>query len=529
MAAISCVVFGAKLTTISATGSPMPFFDQWYAEAANLYSPYLKGALSCANLFAPHNEHRIFVFRVFALLHLELAGEWNTRLEMIFGAVVHTAVITWLAALLMPLVAVRRRIPLACFFALLFALPIGYENTLSGFQSSLYLMLFFGIAALVALSSAQPFSVRWFCGLVAAVLSYLSFGSGLATTLAAGALVWLQLTTNARKRCAREYASVLVLASIAVAMILWAASSGHPTSGPWTFVQGLFLFGGQAIIGLVPTVWFCRHILIRRPAIGDRAWLAVGISGWVAIQLLLLAYGRGPAVAVRYLDVVLLVYPVALVAVFVLSDAPRATRFGRYAGPATTAWIFVVVAAFAVLGYVSVVGAIAWGQATRQQEINVQAYLATRNVHDLNAKGGHGQTFDLSYSHPHQLAELLDDRDIRAILPHQFRPPDADNAGVRNRLLLRGRLASGTATVVHDILAIAPALLALGIGLLFAAGARWSLQRAEGTPGGTGNRTATPRARRALAHNHFGQSDPDSAARYGRYRGSGAVTWTFTS
>jgi hypothetical protein len=476
LAAVACTVLGAKLTVIWALGSPMPFFDQWYGEAANLYSPYLKGTLSWANLFAPHNEHRIFVFRVFALLHLELAGEWNTRLEMIYGAVVHTATIAWLSALLLPLVTVLQRMPLACFTALLFALPIGYENTLSGFQISLYFMLFFGVVALVAFSRARPFSVRWFCGLAAAVLSYLSFGSGLATTLAAGALVWLQLATNARKRCVREYASVVVLGLVALAMILWAMSTGHPMSSPWTFIQGLFLRGGQAILGLVPTVWFCRHILMRRPAIADRAWLAVGVSGWVTIQLLLLAYARGSAIAVRYLDVVLLVYPVALVAVFAMAGTPRASRFGRYAGSAATAWVFVVVAAFVGLGYVSVLGAIGWGQATRQQEVNVQAYLATRNVDDLKAKGGHGQMFDLSYSQPQQLAQTLEDRDIRAILPHQFRPADADNAGVRQGLALGGRLASGTATMVHLILAIAPALLALGIGLFFAASARGSLQ-----------------------------------------------------
>lgn len=476
LSAVACSVLGSKLIVISTLGSPMPFFDQWYGEAANLYAPYLKGALSCANLFAPHNEHRIFVFRVLALVHLEVAGEWNTRLEMIFGAIIHTAMIVWLLALLMPLVAVRRRMPLACFVALLFALPIGYENTLSGFQSQVYLVLFFGVAALVAFTSAQPFSARWFCGLGAAILSYLSFGSGLATTLAAGALVCLQLATNARKRCVREFAGVVVLASIALAMILWATSSEHPMSTPWMFIQGLFLVGGQAIVGLFPMVWFCHHTLARRPAIADGAWLVVGISEWVAIQLVLLAYGRGPVMAVRYMDMILLVYPVGLAAVFALSETARASRFGRYAGPGTMAWVFVVVAAFVVLGYASTVGAIAWGQATRQQEANVQAYLATRNVDDLHANGGHGQMFDLSYPQPQQLAEILDDRDIRAILPHQFRPVDADNAGARTRMLLKGSLARDTANAVHLVLAMGPALLAMGIGLFFAAGARRSLR-----------------------------------------------------
>jgi hypothetical protein len=473
LAAVACTVLGAKLITISALASPMPFFDQWDGEAAFLYSPYLKGTLSLANLFAPHNEHRIFVFRMLALLHLELAGEWNTRLEMILGAIVHTAAITWLTALLMRLVALRRRMLLACFSAILFALPIGYENTLSGFQSQVYLALLFGLAALVALAYARPFSGRWFCGVAAAVLSYFSFATGVATVLAAAALVSLQVATKARRRSGRELAGVVVLASIGLAMILWATSSAHPKSTtPWTFIQGLLLVGGQSIVGLVPVVWFCLHTLKRRPALSDRAWVAVGIGGWLCIQLVLLAYGRGASVAVRYLDIVLFVYPVALMAVFSLLDGARGARFGRYAKPAAVTWVFGVAAGVAALGWVSVIGAVGWGDSAHQQEVDVQTYLGTRNLPDLKANGGHPHMFDLTYPSPQRLAGLLGDPDIRAILPHEFRPADARNDAARGRMLLKGTLAGATATAVRLALATGPALLAVGAGLFFAVGAR---------------------------------------------------------
>ncbi|OBK43392.1 hypothetical protein [Mycobacterium sp. 1081908.1] len=476
LAAVACTVLGAKLVTISALASPMPFFDQWDGEAAFLYSPYLKGTLSVANLFAPHNEHRIFVFRLLALLHLELAGEWNTRLEMIFGAIVHTAAITWLAALLMRLVTVRRRLLLACFTAILFALPIGYENTLSGFQSQVYLALFFGIAALVAFASARPFSARWFCGAAAAVLSYFSFATGVATVLAAGAIVSVQLATNARKRGGREFAGVAVLAAIAVAMIVWATSSARPMSTtPWTFIQGLLLVGGQSIVGLVPMVWFCLYTLKRRPVISDRAWVAVAISGWLCIQLVLLAYGRGASVAVRYLDIVLFVYPVALMAMLSLLDGARVARFGRYAKPAVVTWVFAVTTGVGALGWVSVVGAIGWGESAHQQEVDVQTYLATRNALDLKGNGGHRHMFDLTYPSPQRLATLLGDPDIRAILPHEFRPADARNDAARGHMWLKGSLAGGTATAVRLTLAAGPALLALGVSLFFAVAARRGL------------------------------------------------------
>jgi hypothetical protein len=285
----------------------------------------------------------------------------------------------------------------------------------------------------------------------------------------------LQLATGARTRCRREFAGVAVIASIVLAMLLWAASSAKPMSTPWTLIQGLFVVGGQVIVGLVPIVWFWRHTLARRPAISDRAWVAVGIGGWLVIQLALLAYGRGAAIAVRYMDIVLLVYPVALVAIFAFFDRARDSRFRRYAGPSAVTWVFVVVSAFAVLGYVSVVGAVDWGQSARQQEANVAAYLTTRHPDDLKATGGRGHLFDLSYPNPQRLAGILGDPEVRAILPREFRPADADNAGARSRMLLKGALAGSTASVVRLVSWIGPALLALGIGLFFAIGTRRSL------------------------------------------------------
>jgi hypothetical protein len=472
LAAVASVVFGSKLIVISVLGSPMPLSDQWDGEAANLYSRYLRGALSFADLFAPHNEHRIFVFRILALVHLELAGGWNTRLELIFGAIVDTAAIVWLAALLMPLVAPQRRQLFACFVAFVFALPV-YENELWGFQDQVYLALFFGIAGLVAFAPARPFSVRWFSGLAAAVLSYFSFATGVATIVAAGALVGLQIAVKARTRCTREFTGVAVLASIALVMIVWSASIAKPMCTRWTFIEGLFVFTALVGAGLVPAAWFCWHTVASPPGTADRVWVAVGIAGWLAIQFVLLAYGRGALIGVRYMDIVVATYVVGLMAVFAVADMARATRFGRYAGPSAVAWVFTVVAVFGLLGYFgAVLGAVDWSKAAHQEMVKVQAYLGTGNADELKSKGRGGHGIELSYPDPQRLAKVLDDPNVRAVLPPKIRPVDADNAGARNRMWLKGSLAGATATAVHFILSIGPALLALGVGLFFASAAR---------------------------------------------------------
>ena len=57
---VALIIFSAKLLIIHNFGSQVPFLDQWGAEAANLYLPWLNNNLTLNHLFGPHNEHRIF-------------------------------------------------------------------------------------------------------------------------------------------------------------------------------------------------------------------------------------------------------------------------------------------------------------------------------------------------------------------------------------------------------------------------------------------------------------------------------------
>ncbi|WP_162951447.1 hypothetical protein [Mycobacterium paragordonae] len=475
--AIACTVFGAKLIFISVLGSPMPLIDQWDAEAANLYAPYLHGSLSFGDLFAPHNEHRLFLTRLLTLLHLELAGEWNPRLEMILSALVHTAFIALIAALLMPLVAPRRRILFACFTATVFALPLGYENMLLGFNFHFYLTLLFGVLSLHFFASATAFSPRWFGGLATAVLSYLAFSSGVATILAAAILAGLQLARGVRSRRGLEYVGLGVVAATAVVMIAWiaSASTGSQTTA-WSFIQGFLLLAGPTVIGVlliqVPVIWYCRHTLTIGPPASDRSWLAVGIAGWVAIQLAIVAYGRGTAVGGRYIDLLLPVYPVALIAIFTLAQVAVNSRFRNYATKGVAVWLFTVAASLIALGYYGfTLHAIDWNKSAHQQMDSVKAYLSTHDAKYLDRKAG-SDLVDISYPNPPRLAHILDNPDVREILPPEIRPADADNADARKRLLLKGAVAGATAVAVPNVLALGPGVLAVGIGLFFAVAAR---------------------------------------------------------
>lgn len=470
LAAIACTVFGSRLIVIAAFGSPVPLLDQWDGEGALLYSPYLKGTLSFAGLFASHNGHRILVTRLLALGHLELAGEWNTRLEMIVGAVVLTAVVTWLAALLMPLVARDRQLLLSCFIAVVFAFPIDYENAVWGFQSQVYLSLLFGLAAVAAFASAAPFSPRWFAGLAAGVLAYFTFATGVAALLSAGLIVSLQLVTNVRKRCAREVIAVMTMALIAVGLTLWGAGSATTMSNLWTFLGGLGIFATLTFGAIVPIVLYCRRTLARRPCLGDRAWVMLGVTTWLAIQLALFAIGRGIHVAPRYMDVVLLAYLVALVAVLDLSDHASSKVAGGKVSFRARTWVIPVIVVMTVAGCASVLACKFWSRAAGQQLTDVRAYLATGDVEHLTELGGPTHGIVLRHPYPERQARALDDPAVRAILPREIRPGDADNNRARKGMLLRGKLAAATATAVQLIFLLGPGVLALGLAILLVVG-----------------------------------------------------------
>src|SRR5271165_2848445 len=71
---------GARLWLIHRAGTPLPFWDQW-EEARFVYVPFFEGRLSLAELFAAHNEHRMFFNRFYDLAMLLLNGQWDNQLE----------------------------------------------------------------------------------------------------------------------------------------------------------------------------------------------------------------------------------------------------------------------------------------------------------------------------------------------------------------------------------------------------------------------------------------------------------------
>ena len=147
-------VIASKILIISLYGNATPFWDQWDSEADLLYRPWLEGIYQWSNLWAPHNEHRIFTTRVIALLLLELNGRvWNPILQMYFNVFLHLAAIFTLLILLARCCSsVLQKHILTVFTGFIFAIPFGWENLLSGFNSQVYFLHLFSIGFLFLIS-----------------------------------------------------------------------------------------------------------------------------------------------------------------------------------------------------------------------------------------------------------------------------------------------------------------------------------------------------------------------------------------
>jgi hypothetical protein len=165
VAGLFAFIWGARLAVIDRFGSDLPNMDQWDAEGAKLFLPFLQHRLRVADFFAPHNEHRIACTRALALLLLWLDGQWDARLECVVNAALHAALGVAVFFHLRTLVAGWRRIALLALVAGFFAAPMSWNNVVAGFHTQQTLLLGFSFATFALLFGARaarpPSSPCW--------------------------------------------------------------------------------------------------------------------------------------------------------------------------------------------------------------------------------------------------------------------------------------------------------------------------------------------------------------------------------
>lgn len=491
--ALWLTVFGVKALLVAMNGSPIPYWDQWDAEAANLYLPYASHKLSFWSLLSSHNEHRILFPRLLGLLLLEIVGEWDPVLQMLVNAALHACAIVALVAIGIRVLPDDQKVSAVIFSALVFSLPVGWENIFSGFQSCFYFVLLFSILSIAGFCTASPFSLKWLGSLALSFAAYLSMASGALSFFAGALLVLLQIAVGSR-RGLKEWAGVCaIFLACAVCFIFIVKIPAHAplqAHGFLEFVLPFLKLSGFPLSMAVPgfvfqavSVWtfviFCAAILLHAPLllfawskllarapIQDAGWPLIGFAIWVATQMISLAYGRATSVTdSRYLDLVIIMAPVNYVALSAIYSAPGLRQeSARTIRGIRSVWSVIIL--FGLLWVTlkfSFVGIAERRQTAEAQRQNVQAFLATGDQAALNDK----PFLHIPYPDAGRLASLLTTPLIREFLPSAIRPADADVQHFKKETFLCGVLSVPTAHLKLWLLKNAAFITGFGAILLF--------------------------------------------------------------
>ncbi len=217
-AGAALLILAARLHGIAKHGTPVPFWDEWDPDVIGIFLPPASGHPGLAALLAPHNGHRIVLTRLLSLALFRLqGGQWDILTNVVLNQIAFSVFagmwLVWLASFLRfwPQLAM-----LAAGIAIL-ANPFGWQAQTWAFESQIYLCVMLSVAAFALLARAGPDRPSFWCGIVCACLSVLSFGAGLATLLAAASLVALRDLPG--KRRLRAATALLVLAAVGAALV----------------------------------------------------------------------------------------------------------------------------------------------------------------------------------------------------------------------------------------------------------------------------------------------------------------------
>ena len=429
------LVLSAKLLLMREFPITAPYWDQWDGEARGLYLPYYNCDLSWSQMFALHNEHRIFFSRVLALDLLLVNGQWDPRLQQVVNAGMHSLIAVLLFAISWRGVGGRRLDVLASIIVPVFALPYAWENTLMGFQSAFYLLVLFSLLGLWLTTAFRAGSRVWWLGWLCTLFSLFTVAGGLVLPVIIAAIGVIKLLEPPRRW--REL--VLTLAAAGGVLMVGILASSPPLPGheplratsPGTFFSA-FLRNlawpwvdspAAGILMWLPIAAFATAVLIRWRRASSFELFLIGLGSWVLVQAAAIAYGRGGSGAVpaaRYQDVLSLGFIANTIVVGSAARQVGAGRFGK--GLATImviGWITAAVVGLDKLTVSSVTTLEFWRPHWHSQAHTVRRFVLSGDASELRSR----PALDLPYPSADSLIEILQDPIIRGLLPPAVRQP----------------------------------------------------------------------------------------------------------
>lgn len=295
-------------------GISQPFRDQWGGEAALLFKPLVEGTFDVSLLWQPHNEHRILMTRLWAILMFEANGmQFDPRVEALANSLL-LALFFGIACFWM-----RRHLSAGMAFALalaalaLYALPFGWENTVFGLQSCFYFVLFFCLATIAAAARLRDGTWSLVVLLAFCIASIFSLAAGVFGAAAAMVVIALRAWNGKVSPRVAAIACVvlgaILCAGIAdtLALSRLGGFEAQETTGLLDAIWHVFGWPLGAPFGLLAWAPLAVALVcaLRRRALRESDYVLIGVALWSALICLSMAYSRGRGlqdVAPRYVD-----------------------------------------------------------------------------------------------------------------------------------------------------------------------------------------------------------------------------------
>ncbi len=398
LAVISLIPLGCLIGVVCRYAVEVPFFDQW--EFVPQLDRLFQGTLTFSDIWAQHNEHRIF-FPKLIMLGLAKATHWTTRYEMVVNVILAVGVFWLLLAQILKTARVldwpvlRWTIPVCSVAVFSFS---QYENWLWGWQLQMWLNLLAALGGFLLLSDPKLGLLRVVSAGALGVVATYSFGDGmLFWPIGFGVLLWRHAQRFPSNRRSRPEPGALVrsylvqtgwiaVSLLAVFFYYWhyTKPAEHPPldsalKAPVTYVAYLLtyignMFGqislgegfpsdsfaqlcgflGLAVFGLCLWLLLRKHASRLEMLLPYLAMSAYSVATAVVTGLARVGFGQQQALAPRYGTMMIPFWISLLVLLLmVVRTSPRATAGSDLPGWGQVAkYAFAITAAFLFLSSV---------------------------------------------------------------------------------------------------------------------------------------------------------------------------------
>jgi hypothetical protein len=298
-------------------GVNVPFMDQW--ELVPVLETAHKGILTISDLFAQHNEHRIFSPRLI-MLSLAHFTKWNILFELYLNLALAAGTLFFILSMLKQTFGKDRYQWLLPLFSFLIFSLAQWENWTWGWQIQIYLNVLSFVAAVWAIN-------RWpsqWKGLLAAALS--SFVSSF--SFSNGLLSWVVIAIIFLMRKGANIRHLMVWLTFFTTTVFFYfygyISPGHhpsvliPLKHPYNYIRYILAYVGASLgygkrdistgIGLILLAASSAATIIIRHSVKEKymillPWLALALYAILSATTTgvgRLGFGVGQALASRY-------------------------------------------------------------------------------------------------------------------------------------------------------------------------------------------------------------------------------------